>query len=89
MTAEFASALLEHMEQQKKLHKKYLFQLLFKVKAMFEASGPIVDIAVPEGKKITVCGDIHGQFYDLLNIFKTNGYPSESNMYLVNIKSIG
>lgn len=43
-------------------------------------------IRVPDGDDslLTVCGDVHGQFYDLLNIFETNGYPSPTHGYLFN-----
>ena len=34
--------------------------------------------------RVTVCGDTHGQFYDVLNIFAINGFPSASNPYLFN-----
>lgn len=84
VTQEFAEAALKHMESQKKIHKKYVFQILLAIKDMFVALPPIIDIDVPEGTNLTICGDIHGQFYDLLNIFKLNGLPSPTNMYLFN-----
>ncbi|KAJ3119565.1 Serine/threonine-protein phosphatase 5 [Physocladia obscura] len=84
ITPEFVKNLLAHMKAQKKLHRKYVFQILVAAKKLFEESPTIVDISVPEGKRITVCGDIHGQFYDLLNIFEMNGLPSDDNMYLFN-----
>ncbi|KAJ3158659.1 Serine/threonine-protein phosphatase 5 [Geranomyces michiganensis] len=84
VTLEFVKDMLEHMKAQKKLARKYLYKILLAVKAMFEAQPPIVDVVIPPTGKITVCGDIHGQFYDLLHVFDLNGLPSPTNAYLWN-----
>ena len=44
----------------------------------------LVAISVDDDKEITVCGDTHGQYFDLLNIFSMNGNPSVDNPYLMN-----
>lgn len=74
--------LLEWYKKQNKLHRKYAYKILLDIKAWFMAQPSLVDVTIPEDSKFTICGDIHGQFYDLLNIFELNGLPSETNPYV-------
>jgi len=39
---------------------------------------------LPRRGTFSVCGDTHGQFYDLIHIFELNGLPSPNNPYLFN-----
>ena len=58
--------------------------MLLDVKAYLAAQPSLVDVHIPDDSKFTVCGDIHGQYYDLMNIFELNGRPSIENPYLFN-----
>eukprot|EP00871_Galdieria_phlegrea_P000784 jgi/Galph1/1706/GphlegSOOS_G376.1 len=78
----FCYELVEYLKKQKKLHKKYVVKLLLLSRRYFDTLPNIV--SYPVERFITVCGDVHGQFYDLLNIFQLNGYPSHDNPYLFN-----
>ncbi|XP_063539055.1 serine/threonine-protein phosphatase 5 [Cydia strobilella] len=84
VTLKFVTELMEHYKQQKKLHKKYAYKILIDVKSYLQKQPSLVDITVGDDNKFTVCGDIHGQYYDLMNIFVLNGLPSETNPYLFN-----
>lgn len=84
ITLDFVKKMMDDFKNQKCLHKRYAFQIVLQTREMLRALPSLVDIDIPDGKHFTVCGDVHGQFYDLLNIFELNGLPSEENPYLFN-----
>nr|AZT88974.1 serine/threonine-protein phosphatase 5 [Periplaneta americana] len=84
VTLEFMQHLMKTYKEQGKLHRKYAYKILLDVKQLFMSQPSLVEITIPDDSKFTVCGDIHGQFYDLMNIFNLNGLPSPTNPYLFN-----
>jgi len=69
VTLDFIKTMMEAFKDQKKLHRKYAYQIMLQAKEVFEKEESLVNIQVPSNGKITVCGDVHGQYYDLLHIF--------------------
>ncbi|KAL3502844.1 hypothetical protein ACH5RR_037293 [Cinchona calisaya] len=84
VTLDFVKKMMDDFKNQKSLHRRYALQIVLQTREMLCALPSLVDINVPDGKHFNVCGDVHGQFYDLLNIFELNGLPSEDNPYLFN-----
>lgn len=84
LTVEFMESMKDHLRLERKLDRRDVVWMLLELLKYFKTQPNFVSITVPKGETITVCGDTHGQFYDLLNIFAINGSPSESNRYLFN-----
>mmetsp|Transcript_10774 Transcript_10774/g.37753 ORF Transcript_10774/g.37753 Transcript_10774/m.37753 type:complete len:500 (+) Transcript_10774:141-1640(+) len=84
ITLEFCKELMQWQKDEKTLAKKYAYEIVFDMIALLKSSTTLVDIEVPDDGEFTVCGDVHGQYYDLLNIWEINGMPSVRNPYLFN-----
>ncbi|KAL7060259.1 hypothetical protein AAHC03_09312 [Spirometra sp. Aus1] len=84
VTQKFMAELLDTFKAQKKLHRRYAMVMIKQFYDILRHLPTMVEIDVPDGAKFTVCGDVHGQFYDLVNIFELNGLPSTNNPYLFN-----
>ena len=57
------------------LEENTIISLCVVARETFMSQPSLLEISGP----LKVCGDIHGQFYDLLRIFDYGGYPPESN----------
>lgn len=89
ITLEFVHSLIEYFKNQKLLHRKYVMQILIAAKEYFEKQPTLLRLSLPSidgGRKghFRVCGDTHGQYFDLCNIFDIGGFPSTENPFLFN-----
>jgi serine/threonine-protein phosphatase 4 catalytic subunit len=80
--AELNHALDEQIERLKAgqlLGEEEVLTLCTQARDLFIKDGNILRLSTP----ITVCGDIHGQFHDLLELFQVGGWPpSTSYLFL-------
>lgn len=82
---DFVNRMVTEFKEGRLISRKKVFQLIKAAMAKFRAEPTMVELAKPgPDHRITVCGDTHGQFFDFLHIFETNGWPSESHTYLFN-----
>ncbi|CAG9321204.1 unnamed protein product [Blepharisma stoltei] len=84
VTESWVVNLMQEFKDQKKLHKKYVVMILLRIREILSRYTSLVYVNIPDNDEITVCGDVHGQYYDLMNIFQVNGRPNIDNPYLFN-----
>ena len=60
MTKEFIDDMIERFKDGKKIHRKYVFQIVLVVKDLVTKEPTMVETEVESDVKLTVCGDTHG-----------------------------
>ena len=68
------SRLRKHLQEEGRLDEKCAIRLVESAQKVFEREPNIVTVQRP----VTLVGDIHGQFYDLLTILSAGGDPAAS-----------
>jgi len=90
---DFVLAACQSFKDQKLIHRRYVARVLLSMRRYFAELDSLMEIDIPtQGPehdattppRLTVCGDTHGQYYDVLNIFEMNGWPNATNPYLFN-----
>ena len=84
ISLDFIQAMMDEFKSQRKVHKRFSMQIILDSYEKLRQLPSLVDVDVPEGTHVTVCGDTHGKFFDLMKIFEINGLPSSSNPYVFN-----
>ncbi|KIY47331.1 serine/threonine-protein phosphatase 2B catalytic subunit A1 [Fistulina hepatica ATCC 64428] len=66
--------LKNHFYREGRLTEAQAFWILERGTALLRAEPNVLTVDAP----ITVCGDIHGQYYDLMKLFEVGGNPSDT-----------
>lgn len=62
MTQEFIDDMTERFKNGKKIHRKYVYQIIVAVKKIVYDEATMVEMKIPDDTKLTVCGDTHGKY---------------------------
>ena len=88
---EFVGALIDAFRQGRKLDKGVVESILATSRERLRLLPNVMELELPAtgptagaAPRLTVLGDTHGQFFDVLEVFSRNGLPSASNPYLFN-----
>ncbi|XP_077434765.1 serine/threonine-protein phosphatase 2A catalytic subunit beta isoform-like [Vanacampus margaritifer] len=66
---------IEQLIECRQLKENQVQELCERAKEILQKESNVQEVRCP----VTVCGDVHGQFYDLMELFKIGGNPPDTN----------
>lgn len=81
---DFIRQMIDGFKKGQLLPQKDAYQLALDAYDLLVKSKTLGRVQVPDGKKITVIGDLHGQLYDFDHMLSLIGFPSEDNTFVFN-----
>lgn len=79
MSNDYIIRVTEELKEFKPVQVHDIKNICNKAKEIFALESNVLRVRSP----IILCGDIHGQFHDLLEIFQLGGYPPETNYLFI------
>ncbi|GAQ91309.1 protein phosphatase 5 [Klebsormidium nitens] len=58
--------------------------LIDRATKLMQSEQNVVDVSPKNGETVTVVGDVHGQFHDVLRLLERAGQPSEKSLFVFN-----
>jgi len=84
VTEEWIKSLITQQKEGVLLPKSMAYELVIDVIKLQQKEKTMGKITVPPGECITVIGDTHGQYFDVMTLLELNGLPSPKNPYIFN-----
>ncbi|OMJ65874.1 hypothetical protein SteCoe_37490 [Stentor coeruleus] len=75
MSFDFFQKIIEDLKSSKRVSEEDVKKVCEFAKEVLSKEKNVIHVHSP----IILCGDVHGQFHDLLELFKLGGYPPETN----------
>lgn len=84
LTQEFVDTLIDMQAQGTILPKKDMYLMVLDVIELLRKENTIQDVTIPSSKSVVVVGDLHGQYWDFMNLLKLAGRPSPESPFIFN-----
>ncbi|EGN99807.1 hypothetical protein SERLA73DRAFT_180021 [Serpula lacrymans var. lacrymans S7.3] len=84
MTLDFIKKMIDWFKDGKNLPRRYVWEIVLGAHSHFAKEESMVNLDLEDGVTCDVIGDVHGQFYDLLNLYSLTGEPNDKHCLLMN-----